>query len=241
MKSLVALFTCLAVFPIASRADSKGADWVVKADKFRSPDVDYSIKVKVVDIDGSDKRENIFNVASKDNRLTLVEQIAPERQRGRKLLMRDHDLWLYSPNVSRPTRISFEQKLTGEVSNGDLMRTNFAQDYDAKVTGNETLPEGKTVKLHLTAKNKDVTYNSIDYWVNESNARPVKAVFYALSGKPLKTANYLEFKVQLGSPRLTKVQITDALQKTHQSVMYYASFKKEKFDDTYFSKESLSK
>lgn len=222
-------------------ADPQGMKWIEKADRYRSPGDSFSVSVQVTDVRGSEKKESRYRVSVKGRDLALVEQTAPERLRGRKLLMRSRDLWLYSPNVSRPTRISFEQKLTGEVSNGDLMRTNFADDYDATVTGEDSVHGTKTIRLHLVAKEKGVTYHSIDYWLDRTNARPVRAVFYALSGKPMKTATYLEFKPQLGASRLVKVEIVDAIENRRKSLLTYASYKREKFDDAFFSKESLGR
>lgn len=216
------------------------ADGIVKrADQARAPQEDFSMSVQVTDAKDGEVKKSTYRVGSKDTTLSLVEQTEPVRLQGRKLLMRDHDLWLFTPNIKRPTRISFEQKLTGEVANGDLMRTNFANDYAATLSGEESIGGLSTMKLHLIARNKEVTYRSIDYWVEKTKFYPVQAVFYALSGKPLKTAKYSAFKLVLGKQRMTQVMITDSLQPGRTSQMNYLNFKREKFDDSYFSKESL--
>lgn len=237
-----ALLLCVTSTLIASFsfADEQADKIVRLADEARAPQVDFSVDVIVKDKRDGTVKSSRYHVLSKGTEKSLVEQVEPARLQGRKLLMLDKDLWLYTPLIRRPTRISFEQKLTGEVANGDLTRTNFAKDYSAKLIGEESLNGIATVKLHLTAKTKDATYRTVDYWVDTKNQRPVKAVFYAISGKPLKTALYSNFKIALGKPRMMVIAITDELQKSQSSRIEYRSYKRENFDDSIFNKEALA-
>lgn len=233
----VALFLCS--FPLLAAEVS--TDKIVKnSDEARGPQGTFSFHVKVQDLDaGAVSSEMTYKVYSKNVELTLIDTIAPARLVGRKLLMRENDLWLYLPTVKRPTRVSFQQRLTGEVSNGDIARTNFAKDYDAKLLGMETLKGKLCYRLSLTAKHKDVTYRSIMYWVEKSNFHPVKVDFYALSGKLLKSGEYSSPKLVLGKIRMTEMLITDALRNTRQSHLFYSDYKLEKLDDSFFNKETL--
>ena len=225
--------------PTFANADVTADNIVKQADQARAPQGDFSMSVRVVDTQGDEVKESVYRVSSKGTTLSLVEQNEPARLQGRKLLMRDHDLWLYTPTIKRPTRISFEQKLTGEVANGDLMRTSFSTDYSASLSGEEKIDSVVTYKLHLVARNKEVTYRTIDYWVDKAKLYPVRATFFALSGKALKSAVYSTFKPVLGKPRMMRVLITDFLQSKRTSLLNYAQFKREKFDESFFSKEAL--
>jgi hypothetical protein len=239
-KSLLLLLSLL--IPWHSLLAVPSADALVKkADEARGPAGTFSFTVRVEDREPDSARtETAYKVYSKDMLYTLVETVEPVRLKGRKLLMRENDLWLYLPDVKRPTRVSFQQRLSGEVSNGDLARTNFAGDYDATHSGEETVEKKACYKLSLSAKRKDVTYHSISYWVDKSNGRPVKADFFALSGKLLKTAAYSGFENVLGSSRMTDVLITDALHPARQSQLKYSNYRREKLPDAYFNKESLA-
>lgn len=217
-------------------------DELVKiADEFRGPQGTFSCDVKVEDKNGDTSTgETTYKVYVKDIDYSLVETMQPERLKGRKLLMRRNNLWLYLPTVKRPTRVSLQQKLTGEVANGDIARTNFSSDYSAKLEGIEKIGDKDCYKLALTARQKDVTYRSITYWVEKGTHRPVKAEFYALSGKLLKTGEYSHFVPYLGHPRMTEMLIRDALQSSRQSHLTYSNYKQESLSDSFFSKESLS-
>jgi outer membrane lipoprotein-sorting protein len=212
---------------------------VRKADEGRGPQMQFSFTAKVTNLSGSDSQVNTYRVFSNQMEASLVEQTEPQRLVGRKLLMKGHDLWLYTPGIHRPTRISFEQRLTGEVSNGDLARTNFSGDYSAVLKKTESIEGKSCLKLHLTANAKDVTYREADYWVEKDTYLPRMAMFYAISGKLLKSAVYSDFKPIMGHLRMTKIVIKDALQPSKQSIMEYSDQRKEHFKDGFFNKESL--
>lgn len=223
---------------ISLRAAAQSADELVKgADLHRGLQGSFSMKVKALVQDGSEKSESIYSVKVRDVDTSLVEQISPARAQGRKLLMKGLDMWLFTPQVKKPIRISLQQKLTGEIANGDISRTNYAQDYDAKLVGEE---KGSAI-LDLTAKDKRVTYSKIKYWVHKKSKKPIKAEFYALSGKLMKTATFSNFKKIEGVERMTKVTIQDAVVSTKKSILMYASQKSEKFPDSLFNKEQMDR
>jgi hypothetical protein len=220
-------------------------EMVKKADAFRFPSSDLSFVVKVSDLtDGNVDRTTHYKVQFKykdKNPYSISEAIFPERQKGRKLLMRGNDLWIYLPTVKRPTRISFREKLTGEVSNGDIAKTNYAEDYTAVLVGTEKVNNFDCQKLLLTGKNlKEVTYAKITYWIKSDNFMPVKAEYHAISGKLLKSAIFSDLKPMLASKYLTKMTITDALTPKKQSVLIYSDYKNESFQESLFNKDSLN-
>jgi len=82
------------------------------------------------------------------------------------------DLWVFLPDISKPLRISLQQRLLGDVSNGDLARANFVGDYMPSI---EEVRQAFYVLL-LKAKSEDVTYGSIKLWVDKKSFRPLKAL-----------------------------------------------------------------
>lgn len=192
-----------------------------------------------VTITNQDNKREVYQVSFKDVNASLTEQTEPERARGRKLLMKDYDIWLYTPNIKKPLRISLEQKLTGEVSNGDIARTNYAEDYDATLLATEKKGNEEFYKLELKAKNKKVTYGRIEYYVSKKDFIPSEATFFALSGKALKSAEFQDFKTIQGMKRATKMVIRDNLQKDKTSTLVFSDHKPQKFDESLFNKDRL--
>lgn len=213
-------------------------EMVKKADLKRGlGNVEHTFTVEVTNTK-TDKKE-LYKVYFKDVNNTLSEQLEPEKSKGRKMLMKDYDIWLFTPNIKKPIRISLEQKLTGEVSNGDIAKTNYAEDYDAKVLETVNGEKGKLIKLELVAKNKKVTYGRIEYLLLQKDFSPQEAVFFAVSGKPLKRAKFTDYKNVQGESRATKMIIQDYIQKDKESVLIFDNHKKEKLDSNLFNKDSL--
>jgi outer membrane lipoprotein-sorting protein len=211
-----------------------------RAEEARGPDGDISFRVEVKDFNGTSLlHETTYKVTSKGGKFVLIETEQPERLQGRKLLMRDDDLWLYLPSIKRPTRVSLQQKLTGEVSNGDLAKTSFRDDYTARLQGEEGKSGTRMYKLMLTAKHKNTTYRKVRLWVDTKLFRPIRAEFFAISGKRLKVSDYSDFQPVLGKDRLTRTTIRDALQPSRQSRLRFYDYRRENLDESLFTKESL--
>ncbi|MGZ3787551.1 MAG: outer membrane lipoprotein-sorting protein [Bacteriovorax sp.] len=223
---------------LSSNAFALDANEIVKkADLKRGlGNVSHSFNVTVTD---QDEKKETYHVSFRDMNHSLTEQTEPERSRGRKLLMRDYDIWLFTPNIKKPLRISLEQKLTGQVSNGDIARTNYAEDYEATLIDSDKKEKSDVYKLDLKAKNNKVTYGKIEYVVSKKDYSPIEATFFALSGKPLKHATFSDFRPIQGAVRATKMVIQDYLQKDKVSSLVFGDHKLEKFSDSLFNKERL--
>lgn len=213
---------------------------VAKADEKRGPDGTFSFNVRVKDYNNKALvQENVYKVHSKDMKFTLVETLFPERLAGRKLLMAGQ-LWLYLPTLRRPTRVGAQQRLTGEVANGDIARAKFSVDYSAAFEKSEKIHGKNYYRLLLTAKDKTAAYRKVRLWVEEKEFFPLKAEFFALSGKKLKSGEYTEKETVLGTTRMTGLIIKDAIQPSKQSHLKYYNYRKEKLDDRFFNKEALA-
>lgn len=217
-----------------------GLEIIKKVDTYRVHDFDTSFTVEVQDIKAGKVQKTKYKVFNKGAKMSRVETIFPERQAGRKMLMKGDDLWLFTPDIKRPTRISMQQRLTGEVANGDIVRTNMAEDYDSVVKGEEKSEGQDTIHLTLKKKRSEVTYPAMDFWASKNGYAPVRADFKTEGGKNLKTALYTEPKKILGQTIYTKIEIINALNKTQKSILIFSDYKKEKLDESFFNKESLN-
>lgn len=216
-------------------------EMVKKADRFRMPEGSFSVKADVKDY--NDKKllqQTRYKVYTKGVDRSVVETIFPERQQGRKLLMIENDIWFFTPDIKRATRVSFQQKLTGQVANGDLSRTDFTGDYDAEIIKKEIANKVSAIKLKLKSRHDGVTYRMIYYWLRASDYAPLHAQFMTEQGKVLKTGVYSNFKKILGRSMASKVTFTDALNPKKYSTIVYSGHKREKLDESFFNKESLS-
>lgn len=224
----------------ATSAALDGDKIVKNSDKMRFVEHDVSFMVQVSDMKGDKNQTTKYRVHAKGDAMSRVETVFPERQAGRRLLMKGDDLWLFTPDIKRPTRVSMQQRLTGEVANGDIARTNFASDYAATLVREEAVNGTPAYRLSLKKKRDGVTYPSIDYWVAKKGFVPLKAVFKTEGGKALKSALYKTPKTFFKRSLLTRMEITSALSDKQKSTLIFSDYKKEKLDESFFNKESLN-
>jgi len=217
-------------------------DLLLRADRIRFPEAGFQVDIVITTTTpDSEPDERSYRILSLGNTRTLVQTTAPAVDRNQILLMRDHDLWAFLPNLSQPIRLPLSQRLTGQVANGDLARANFAGDYEPRVLRRETLDGEDCVVLQLNAVDKWVTYRKVLYWVNVRNARPQKAEFFAISGRLLKTAHYRDFQTMGGEIRPTLLIIEDAVRKGHRSELKYSDMVLRDLPDKIFTKDYLKK
>jgi outer membrane lipoprotein-sorting protein len=226
----------------APSGDSQARELLLRADRIRFPEEGFQVDIVITTFAlDSEPDERSYRILSKGNSQTLVQTTAPAVDRNQILLMRDHDLWAFLPNLSQPIRLPLSQRLTGQVANGDLARANFVGDYEPRILRKETLDGEIFIVLQLDAVDKWVTYRKVLYWVNAKNARPHKAEFYAVSGRLLKTAHFRDFETLGGEIRPTVLIIEDALRKGHRSELEYSNMVLRELPDKIFTKDYLKK
>lgn len=224
--------------PVAAEQDATGI--LERADSIRFPEESFETRITVTNYTGDEAGDpRIYQVMSRGNENTIVLTESPASERGQALLMRGRDLWIFLPSVSQPVRLSLAQRLTGQVANGDLARANFAGDYAATLDGTENIDGVQANILKLTAAGTGVTYAQVRYWVAQDTDRPIKAEFYAVSGRLLKTSRYEDFRELAGRERPTRIVIEDALDKSKVSVLQYQTMQLEEYPERMFTREYL--
>lgn len=213
-----------------------------KADEIRFPAEGFQVDVSITSTaPGQEAEARKYRVLSKGNENTVVMILEPASERGQIMLMKGRDLWIFMPDVSQPIRLGLAQRLTGEVSNGDIARANFAGDYNPRVLRTEKVNGEDHHVLELSAVDRGVTYHRVLYWVNAANHRPHKAEFYSLSKRLMKTCTYENYKPMAGKTRPTRLVMEDALKPGEKSVLEYAQMKLRDLPDKVFSKDYLKK
>lgn len=216
---LLALLACA----VKAHASQPNAEELLKrSDTYRNGWPSYFIHVKITSFEqGKSDEEHLYDVSQKGADKTYVEFMSP-REKGRHLLMLGDDMWVYLPDTSRPVRITPLERLSGDASNGDVARTNYALDYTPVYVRTEKLGTEECHVLELTAKRKGATYHRVLYWVRASDARPVRAEFYLTSGKHIKSATFDEFGDYNGRLILRRLTLYDEIRHNSHSVLEYS-------------------
>ena len=226
----------------ASKIELSAEQIVENADRIRFPAKGFQVDVKITTTKPkNDPVIKEYRVLSKGNDKTLLMTTAPAIDKGTILLMRDHDLWAFLPNLSQPVRLPLSARLTGEVSNGDITRANFTGDYEPKLLGSEKIEQEVYYALELNAARRGVTYHRVLYWVNQANFRPYKAEFYSLSNRLIKTCHYQAYKKIAGEVRPTQLEMVDGLTREGRSILDYSNMRLRELPDKTFTKQYLKK
>lgn len=193
------------------------------------PGIVWEISLKSRDGEKVDEPQRIMVKAVDES--SVAETQEPARFKGSKILQVDRNMWLTKPGLSKPIPISPRQRMSGQASNGDIAATNYAKDYEAEMSGKETVDGESCHVLNLSAKHKRATYDKIKYWVSEKRSVGVKAEFYSVSGKLLKTArfeynNTIEYEGKRAA-FVSKMTIRDALIDA-ETVMEFGTVKVKK-------------
>lgn len=150
-------------------------------------------------------------------------------------------MWIYIPGTRNPIRISPQQQIMGRVSNADVARVVYNLDYSTDSIEDDNLDGKNVTKMSLTAKTKGAAYETINLWIEKESFKPIKAEFYTISGRILKTTYYKGYREILGKERPTILEIHDGIKKSEISIMEYSDIKIEDTPDMYFQKTYMER
>ncbi len=237
---LTVVCTTLAAIPAAA-ADSSAVDLqalIARADRSRGNIDGILWTADINSTENGRHQEREIRIQNRGDN-TLATFIAPAKVRGEMLLMLDRTMWFIKPGLSKPVPISPRQKLMGGAANGDIASTNYARDYSAVPAGEEAVDGVKCFLLDLTAVDAKATYDRIRYWISKSRSLGMKAEFYTVSGKLLKTAVFrYENQVDIDGkirPFMSQMIITDAVIHDNVTVMTYRDVRPQAIPDATFN------
>ena len=235
---LAAACICLAV--LAAPASAEDADLLRRVDAVRAPDRGFTFEATITAPDG-DRLKLAVRVA--DAERSLIRYIEPRRSAGRSVLFVGHNLWVYVPGTRQVLRISPRQRMLGGVASADIARMVYSVDY-AVETVEEMAEEGgeRRRRLVLAKRTKGAAYSRIALVAGGEELRPLKASFYASSGRRhLKTAYFERYRVVLGRSRPTVLRLVDHLNGDDETVLEYSNFTLENTPDGWFQPTFLKR
>lgn len=226
---------------------------IARADEIRNPKEPFQVTIRLTEyIDGAARNEISLTVYSKlagasEKYRNLVRYAEPPRDRGKSVLMDGTLMWFYDPASKTSVRISPEQRLVGQASQGDVVTVNLARDYSARLLGS---PDGETVQdadkvarhcwhLELGPKSSDAIYAKAEYWVEKGSFHPIKGKFFSDSGRLLKITYYHRYETQLGAERPGETIIVDAVNARLVTTMTFQGYRGMEIPDSWYQREYL--
>jgi hypothetical protein len=241
----------------AARADDSpsattplAADIVAASDRIRNPQNPFRMSLVLAEYRSGAASDSVTLVVhSKLDPATyqyrnLVRYAAPERDAGKLVLLSGGSMWFYDPASKASIRISAQQRLIGQASNGDVLTVNLAHDYTSSLLGDESIQDADhqardTWHLDLIAATSEAAYSRLDTWIEKETMRPVKSKFYSDSGRALKIAYYRRYESALGTARPLETVIIDAVDPHLITKVVASDYRAEDVQDTWFQRDYL--
>ena len=249
---IAAMFCVFAANAVMAKTDAEAQALLAASDAVRNPPGSFSVQLTLTEFrKGVQNNRSGLLVYSKPSASsgqynTLVRFMAPARDANKLMLRSGNDLWFYDPATKASVRISAQQRLLGQASNGDVMSTNLARDYSAKWVGEAVVKDGEgrdcaCVQLRLQSTGTHVPYPNVEYWINPSNQRPVMARFFTSEGRLLKTAYFRKFQDVLGQQRPSETVIIDGLDPDWVTLMQSTQVTSREVPDSWLQRDYLAR
>lgn len=180
----------------------------------------------------------------KGDALGLVRYTAPPKERGTAYLRSGANTWLYLPSGEKVVRVGAKQNFGGgDFSNADIFRLSLINDYVPTLAGEETRNEQPCYRLELKAKDKTIAYDRVVYWVrSDGTFFPVRAEYYTISGKQLKSLTLTEVARLGGRQRPTLLTMESALETGARTTLRFLAIDDAaKLDDRMFTPSALER
>jgi hypothetical protein len=169
----------------------------------------------------------------------LVRFVSPASDKGKAMFSDYEKMWYYAPDLRRPIPISKQQRLIGQISNGDVVAADFDYSYISQLQGEEPCGDKICYRLQLVRRWPYVTYPKIIYWVEKDTYYPYRVDFMSDSDLLIKRAYYKNYQIAAGRMRPLQVVVEDALQKGNYTTMNYSDVHLESLPESYFQKDYL--
>lgn len=185
-KAALFLVLCSLVWPGITQAQTVH-DILRQADQARGNLEGVTWEVLLESVERTRTRTMTFEIKARGFDI-LGQSLAPPKYKGNKILMLSGNMWFYKPGLSKPVPISRRQRLLGTAAYGDIAATNYAEDYEARQLADEEANGEICYVFDLTSKDAQSTYDRITYWIAKNRLVGVKAEYFSVSGKKIKSA-----------------------------------------------------
>ena len=174
----------------------------------------------------------------------LVRYTEPPKEKGTVYLRRDDNTYIYIPAAEKVARVGPKQTFGGgDFNNGDIFRLSLTRDYEATLSGEETVDGVICHVLELKARNRGVAYDRVRYLVRKDGTFfPSLAEYYTISGKKLKILRSDEVETLGGRKRPTRMVMESALETgAFTEIKFLKIDDRPKLDERMFSPASLER
>lgn len=201
------------------------AEVLAKYDAVMAPPTFKSVSTMTAHRDDGTTRSYKMTILKGADDKSRVWFHEPAAVRGQEMLRNGENFWVYMPNLKRALRLASRDNFQGgDFNNADVLRAEYAKDYDGTVKEDPARPD--TWLVELKSKSKDSAYDAIKLWVTRAPLGvPVRGEYFTSSGKLLRSADFVDVKdFGNGLKRPSKVTMRNEVATQRFSEMTWESF-----------------
>ena len=234
------LLSALMLFATPVAAQPTPQQVLDSVDEVRAPGKNFVFNVTAQQTGKSNATEFFLETMVRESTKSLVLYREPEKWNGRAMLLDGLDAFIYTPGTSRALRISPAQQMASGITHADVARVVFSIDYSADAVENILSSEGQPLyKLDLTAISNKNTYRNITLYCSH-NYEPVKAEFFGISGKLLRTAYYENYQMVLGKMRPMGIRLISSVSSEENALLIYTNMQEKTTPAHYYQPSYLN-
>jgi len=183
-------------------------------------------------------RAQVASVYYRGTSAVLVEFKSPSTVAGRRILTEGNNMWMVLPTSSRTIRVSADDRLLGQASNGDILNIPI-EKYSYSYNGTETVKGRSYKRIVAKLRGGGATYSRVDFLVETGSNKPFRSYHFSRSGKLVKIAEYVTFRTSGGQERVSKIALIDPIVKSNVTVMQFGNYRKRNLPTSMFTKSAM--
>lgn len=193
-----------------------------------------TLRIDDIKADGK-KRSLTADVEYLKDSGTRIEFLEPARDKGKKVLMSGSSMWMTTPAVSKPVRLSGKDAFMGtSFTNDDVMNLDKSDDYDTAVAAEDK--DGWSVVM--TARTASLPYPRIEARIGR-DFLPVSMAYFARSGKESKRVTFSEVRDFGGKMKPSVMTIVDLMKPGDSSAVVFLEIREASIDRARLNPNSL--
>lgn len=214
-----------------------------RAEDVRNPDVSYAADFAIHSSSGRGTTyewDASYSMAAGGKDHTIILMRSPASFYGGVVLLSEGRYWMLLPRATKPLELSGAQVIRGDVSSGDLARSNLLKGYEPVLDGEETLDGESCFRLDLRRTVASGSYSRIVYWIAKKGFLPARLDQYGNTGRLLKTVRYGDYRrgaIGLRSMTIVIESIGDWVDRT---TLTFSNLRKFPSDVALFTPEGIA-
>jgi outer membrane lipoprotein-sorting protein len=191
-------------------------------------------------------RELDMYMWSKSTEYSLVEVLAPAKDKGTTYLKRKREVWDWVPTLERtiklPPSMMSQSWMGTDFTNDDMVKeVSIVDDYDQTIMGEETIGGRICYKIQLIPKpTAAVVWSKLIMWIDKKDYLQLKTESYDDDGNLVNILTCSDIKMMGGRLLPTTIEVVPTDKPGHKTIIFYKSREYDMpMSDDFFSTQNM--